>query len=113
MKLSQLYQQDKIKLAAELDGWTVGNEGYGWPSKSIGDFHPLPQYDKSYDAVIPLIQKQPKEVREKIAEALWGMLGIDSDWSEQEAWAKNMLTTPSQLLDALIVGTDGLKKGQP
>lgn len=65
-------------------------------------FPPLPNYLHSYDAIVPLIQKQPKEIRERIAEELWAIHNIDSDWSEQEAWAKNFLTTTSQLCEALL-----------
>ena len=91
-KLSNLTEQDKIQLAAELDGgerdgcefdqfrWKRGTETY------VGDFN----YFTSYDAIIPLIQKQDYGVQE----AIWT--------STKNIWWG---LTPSQLLDALLIAT--------
>ena len=86
MKLSQLTQSDKIKLASELAGWEPLPEGHFHPDNPVGQSPP--RYATSYDAIIPLIQKQDEEVQRII-------------WND----AKFMTLTPSQLLDALLVAT--------
>ena len=70
--------QEKIKVLAELDGW---KEPMSYPGS-------LPRYLTSYDAIIPLIQKQPKEIRLKMF--------------EEKADRVSIMTTPEQLADALI-----------
>lgn len=69
--------QDQIKALAELDGWTnlcICSVGIslvvGWRSGRIyqtsnpNDFNePVPAYLTSYDAIIPLIQKQEQKIR--------------------------------------------------
>ena len=88
MKLSSLTPQDKIKLAAELDGWC---EPLTYPGS-------LPNYSTSYDAIIPLIQKQDTEVQYKMYDTLvqmgsaYPLLAIIKE-------------KPSFLLDALLVAT--------
>ena len=70
-------REEKIKVLAELDGWTGATE------QCIP-----PYYLTSYDAIIPLIQKQPKEIRLKMF--------------EEKADRVSIMTTPEQLADALI-----------
>jgi len=71
-------REEKIKVLAELDGW---KEPMSYPGS-------LPRYLTSYDAIIPLIQKQPKEIRLKMF--------------EEKADRVSIMTTPEQLADALI-----------
>lgn len=100
MKLSSLTPQDKIRLAAELDGeecictdglWDDTHGNFACP------YHcPEKAYATSYDAIIPLIQKQA---------------GLTD--KNMPAWIDDRLpvgiyiwnATPSQLLDALLVAT--------
>ena len=88
---------DKIKLAAELDGWTelennksnTGLIGYRYQHKyaKLTGKELIPNYATSYDAIIPLILKQPNGIRLTLIQMInWAM-------------------TPSQLLDALLVAT--------
>lgn len=69
--------QEKIKVLAELDGW---QEPMSYPGS-------LPRYLISYDAIIPLIQKQPKEIRLKM-------------WEPSNKL--HIMSQPEQLADALI-----------
>lgn len=117
--------QDQIKALAELDGCHIAAEnsqGFNlvlkngdvvtvWNDETVdGDKNRYcEKLRTSYDAIIPLIQKQPKTVREQIAINLWAVHDIDSDWAEQEAWAQNFLTTPAQLCEALLRATNKWK----
>ena len=94
--------QDKIKALAELDGWTgLGNGLFARPyfhgRKLFSDF----DYLTSYDAIIPLIQKQDMLIKESMCK----LLGVKHDYC---AWIR---ATPTQLADALLVAT-GKMKGQ-
>ena len=110
MKLSSLTQQDKIKLAAELDGkecickdglWDATHGNYA--CEVHGDLT-LP-YDTSYDAIIPLIQKCIN-TRSYTWEYLLAVenVGIECKHHNDRMYAM-LLLTPSQLLDALLVAT--------
>lgn len=88
MKLSFLTQQDKIKLAAELDG--KGD----WNIQMLLDEHK--NYSTSYDAIIPLIQKQSRPVKIQIIYKVKQMFNIEL-YTDAKA---------SQLLDALLVATE-------
>ena len=86
-------REEKIKVLAELDGWhgvhSNHNKVVGWPGPNhIGFLTEVPPYLTSYDAIIPLIQKQPKEIRLKMF--------------EEKADRVSIMTTPEQLADALI-----------
>lgn len=69
--------QEKIKALAELDGWICDDQGY-WSNRldeygqiksyPLGGLHP--NWLTSYDAIIPLIQKQPEEIRSKVRDIL-------------------------------------------
>ena len=114
-KLSELSEQDKIRLAAELDGWSLScNERTllqwhlykdGVTKVYLGDttyqgeftwrdaIPHLPRYSASYDAVIPLIQKQDWKIHNAVEMYILGH--FDQYFS----------ATPSQLLDVLLVAT--------
>jgi hypothetical protein len=95
MKLSSLTQQDKIKLAAELDGWHRDGCEYDeerWKRGTethIGN--PMRNAATSYDAIIPLIQKQDADTDYRLLKELNKMCWWDY--------------SPTQLLDALLVAT--------
>ena len=94
--LNELSPQDKIKLAAELDGCEPINRMTGFKdlSRTEPNFAILYKpYSTSYDAIIPLIQKQTGEVKIE-------MQMIMLNWN-----TGNFDITPSQLLDALLVAT--------
>ena len=99
MNLSSLTPVDKIKLAAELDGWHRDGCEYDeerWKRGTethIGN--PMRKAATSYDAIIPLIQKQTWDVRNN----------IDKYINEYLAFEFITTATPSQLLDALLVAT--------
>ena len=106
--LSSLSPTDKIKLAAELDGWTdvkfyvLGHKPDGITalarSRSADYRCDLPDYLTSYDAIIPLIQKQTPQVKWHIWDTLSNLIGGG-------IWESLIEATPSQLLDALLVAT--------
>ena len=91
MKTSQLSQTDKIKLAAALDGWWINAALSIWQHKEKEGCPP--NYHDSYDAIIPLIQKQDEATRLIIS---CDILCADS---------RELECSPSQLLDALLVAT--------
>ena len=103
MKLSQLTPQDKIKLAAELDGfedikfYVLGKAADGITalarSRSADYRCDIPAYATSYDAIIQLIQKQ--DLSTIIAIQCYVCRTLDC----------TLVATPSQLLDALLVAT--------
>lgn len=60
----------------------------------------LPRYLTSYDAIIPLIQKQPKYVKEAVAAPWWTEFNTDiSDMVDM------LNATPFQLCEALLRAT--------
>ena len=102
MKLSSLTPQDKIKLAAELDGWIKGEDGCFRRTTEPQCYEmlerkQLPKYATSYDVIIPLIQKQLIEVKNAFADQLIYNSQIEGNGLYEES--------PSQLLDALLVAT--------
>ena len=123
MKLSQLSTQDKIKLAAELDGWKLSKKypetvmtkqlESGFLRESHIQSASLKSYATSYDAIIPLIQKQTISIQEDVLLALVNefntsikhgtRFGDFTEWRQQTII--QFSTTPSQLLDALLVAT--------
>ena len=119
--------EEQIKALAELGGWTIQVEaktrpsgdpysachhgtnvwmkpGVKWNELNYQDqreylrkeFAP-PQYLTSYDAIIPVIQKQPHEVKCN----MWNHLEAESD-----LWTN----TPSQLCEALLRATGKWKE---
>lgn len=83
--------QYKIFSLAELDG-------YGQCSH---DFRTQPSYLTSYDAIIPLIQKQKQAVKSQIK---WLIVFNDGGVAETIFDA-----TPTQLADALLIATGKMK----
>ena len=100
--------EDQIKAIAELDGWTdvkfyvLGHKPDGITalarSRSADYRCDLPDYLTSYDAIIPLIQKQTPQVKWHIWDTLSNLIGGG-------IWESLIEATPSQLLDALLVAT--------
>ncbi len=103
--------EQQIKALAELDGWkevedieiptksfngSKANLVHGWshPTKGIGygDYNP-PNYLTSYDAIIPLIQKQQSPVKADV----WVWLQNNAPGIYAE--------TPAQLCEALLRAT--------
>jgi predicted oxidoreductase len=105
-------EQDQIKALAELDGFKfelVDRDVVGFPYRwffrcppekrgnqflsqgnvddGVRSFNDLPNYLTSYDAIILLIQKQPRQIINKIS--LWKELFV-------------IMSTPAQLSEALI-----------
>jgi len=96
-KLSSLTPEDKIKMAAELDGWRVEQREAGLTPHYFknGACYGHDYFQKhltSYDAIIPLIQKQPALVKNNII----GCFPDEVEWFDE---------TPLQLLDALLIAT--------
>lgn len=99
--------EEQIKALAELDGkWKQKEfeDDYAY-TRSFGSTNSfmsyiinirLPHYLTSYDAIIPLIQKQPYEIRFSIA-----MSAPDGRIS--------FMSTPSQLCEALLRATEKWK----
>jgi predicted membrane GTPase involved in stress response len=99
LEIMNTFTDTKLKqaLAAELDGWTelennksnTGLIGYRYQHKyaKLTGKELIPHYATSYDAIIPLIQKQPNGIKLTLIQMInWAM-------------------TPSQILDALLVAT--------
>ena len=104
--------QEIIKACAELDGWRRGtfkDLGYAtdtviWISPDGNGYEQLPHYTTSYDAIIPLIQKQEYAIRADIFESF----ACDTSWTEH---ALMMLgSTPLQLCEALLRATGKWKE---
>ena len=120
--LFSLTPTDKIRLVAELDGWTFhpskdNTQGIArleyWLDPDgepyYCDAKDLPiKYSTSYDAIIPLIQKQDIEIRRDVYRALHrDKYERDTDTTVRfSVDIGNFINfTPSQLLDALLVAT--------
>jgi hypothetical protein len=124
MNLSSLTTQDKIKLAAELDGAEIKyceTLGGLWAYSPCADkWYPSVdkiQYSTSYDAIIPLIQKRISSLCWHSFQDALGLICAETflqsegenytyegDGSYREAWLI-FQATPSQLLDVLLVVT--------
>lgn len=109
---------EQIKALAELDGWKLTQktipvweitqyDGSGeWTNKEVAlyendgatkKFERLPNYLTSYDAIIPLIQKQPFEIRNTIANSGPG-------------GRLSFMSIPAQLCEALLRATGKWKE---
>jgi len=92
--LTIMNQEQQIKALAELDGW-IQNHATGWwfnaEDTNGGDPYP-PNYLTSYDAIIPLIQKQPRDVRKAMTQTF-------------PNGHVSFTTTPAQLGEALLRAT--------
>lgn len=94
--------EQQIKALAELDGWKsrehispIDNKTVIglWYLKDTQCVSILPPYLTSYDAIIPVIQKQTNEVKADV----WFRLGC-VNWGWLDA-------TPAQLCEALLRAT--------
>lgn len=56
--------EDKIKVLAELDGWR--HSPFGTVKPGTIELGTPPNYLTSYDAIIPLIQKQDEAIKAKV-----------------------------------------------
>ena len=89
MKLSSLTTTDKIKLAAELDGFTHLVEIAGRNYNVMPEQYPatvLPDYATSYDAIIPCLTRQ----------RLWNKVMQRFQFAAP---------TPAMILDELLIET--------
>ncbi len=108
--------ESQIKALAELDGWnSLGQDAemtehwIQFPREvisrlSYGEIRKqrvwcLPSYLTSYDAIIPLIQKQPKNILVRI---VLGIKKAENDVARMVDWLQ---LTPSQLCEALLRAT--------
>ena len=103
-------EQDIIKACAELDGRMLCKDGW-WdcPSrsmtgttggKSLEYIQANHRYTTSYDAIIPLIQKQELDTRSYVSK----FIGLKYDYN---AWID---ATPLQLCEALLRATGKWKE---
>lgn len=111
-KLSSLTPEDKIRIVAELDGnaeLELWNDCLRVAAKfhetgvfehAIGIFGK--NYLASYDAIIPLIQKQKSEVWEKFCDTLAIVLELDARSTRFTSF-HTLTATPPQLLNTLLV----------
>lgn len=101
--LTIMNQEQQIKALAELDGWkehvvTIQSEHdykeCRWHSTvdERDDIRRLPNYLTSYDAIIPLMQKQPRDVRKAMTQTF-------------PNGHVSFTTTPAQLCEALLRAT--------
>lgn len=108
--------QDKIFSLAELDGLKPKIvEGL----LMAGDGAPIQNYLASYDAIIPLIQKQPDHIRQEFFYELMkvrglpklpcGELGVQINITHLQ-FANLLVSTPTQLADALLIATGKMKE---
>lgn len=119
----------QIKALAELDGWTerqcedinvwawFHNEEQmtAWLDKSWHAEYPPVDYLDSYDAIIPLIQKQEWDVKCEVAIQLriakQKTLVMVPTMDNLEGWCVVMLcATPAQLCEALLRATGKWKE---
>jgi hypothetical protein len=112
--------EDQIKALAKLDGWkqhivTVQSEHdyeeFRWHSTTDEreDSRNLPSYLTSYDAIIPLIQKQSLLVKVRLVKLL--DLGIVDGWYDYLV-VRILDSTPTQLAEALLRATRLWEKQQ-
>jgi hypothetical protein len=100
-------EHDQVAALAELDGWTCDVTQGLWTDVDGGQFvehslahHKLPNYLTSYDAIIPLIQRQPRKIIVAMEDHFEEHM---KDW----LWLK---LTPSQLTEALLRATGKWKE---
>jgi hypothetical protein len=117
--------EDQIKAIAELDGWTnihnantmaIGGIWRGYPptGQIIGKPELLPPYLISRDAIVPVIEKHPLEVKRKVVNIVSDLFYSSKD--EKNQWYNGgwrvdckamacLFSTPSQLCEALLRAT--------
>ena len=99
--LSSLSTQDKIKLAAELDGKPEPHTPTDEELASGSYYQFEPPYDTSYDAIIPLVQKQYPLLSNDMQSLFFTHIISTDDCTGVDF----MMASPSQLLDALLIAT--------
>jgi hypothetical protein len=100
-----------------LEGFTwsqfESDSEWCWRDGRARAVNTLPDYN-TYDAIVPLVRKwcddwdftTDEPCRwDKFVETLWSVLGIDSDYTEQEAWKVLFKCPVSQLREALLRAT--------
>ena len=94
MNLSSLSPEQKTRLLAELDGFTVEKCGCGKCNRWVDSKHikAIPSYLTSYDAIIPLIQHQPVAIMGKVLKQF-------------KDGTRLLYATPEQLCDAVLIAT--------
>lgn len=101
---------DILKACAELDGWyniyffISGIEWRGSHKDAPDGTWSLPAYTTSYDAIIPLIQKQSKVAQCEFLSKLFNMYGNnpEPDLDYMTLWPMTFSLTPAQLCEALL-----------
>jgi len=97
--------EQQIKALAKLDGWSgvqpnhVPRETMMGMPPNCERFELTKPYLTSYDAIIPLVQKQSYEVRNKI----FSSFEKDTGWTAQALLM--LAATPAQLCEALLRAT--------
>ena len=86
-------KEEKIKFLAELDNWEPLPDGYFHPDNPTGQTPP--RFLGSYDVIIPLIQKQPRNILTQIVLSMKGQ----NDVSRMVDW---QMYSPEELADILI-----------
>ena len=91
----KLTPEQKLTELAKLDGWVLHCDSFyhNAETNKFRDCDKLPNYLTSYDAIIPLIQKQPHEIQDATMIALYDSGVVAGHW---------LNATPSQLSDALL-----------
>jgi len=85
-------EQDQNRACAELDGNWIITHGFG-------NMVHFKNYN-TYDAIIPLIQKQPKDIQRAVVVNWWQAMTVDIDDMVDQINA-----TPAQLREALLRAT--------
>lgn len=104
--------QEQIIAIAELDGWHNIQPNPLYPNRyagfTKGDTHALcgiPDYLTSRDAIIPVIEKQPKDIQYKILLAHFNKCPIPVTQNRKDHWLSLLFITPPQLAEALLRAT--------
>jgi hypothetical protein len=103
MKITEATPAQKIRALAELDGWILAGDFFNRDSRFYRMAYSRPNiewvifsadYLTSYDAILPLIQKQPVSIQ----------MALDLHM-RIEGVAFWTVATPTQLANALLVAT--------
>lgn len=102
-------EQDIIKACAELDGYTINGpsddpavvEGWCWDGKGNNCWLEELEYTSSYNAIIPLIQKQDSRILREVGHRLLK----DCCGNFGEIAMQGIQRTPAQLCEALLRAT--------
>ncbi len=93
----KMHKYDKILILVEHDWFNPALHPVNPDLLRKIPVHHIAPYFESYDSIIPLIQKQPREVLVRLVLSLKGQ----NDESRMVDW---LLYTPEQLCDHLIRG---------